>query len=149
MKINLQAVRNVFSPFAEINAMRYETLRHETFTENAISEISTESKEYHLVLYKGLDIAASFSLSPLNKDIICLQKIYVREDVWHPGMEHKLLAYAESWAKEIGFKIIQVKCGESGVPFYSKLRYSSSNSASTAQGILYHHMSKQLDPDLK
>jgi N-acetylglutamate synthase-like GNAT family acetyltransferase len=148
MKINLQAVRNVFSPFEEINALRYETLRNETFNDHAITEIPADSKEYHLVLYKGVDIAANFTLSPLNKEVIFLQKIHVREDVWHPGMEHKLLAYAENWAKENGFKEIQVNCGATGVPFYSKLKYTSTDTSTTTQGILYHQMVKKLETEL-
>lgn len=148
MKINLQVIRNVFSPVEEINALQYETLRNEAFKEHAITEIPADSKDYHLVLYRGLDIAANLTLSPLNNEIICMKKIFVREDVWHPGIEYRLLAYAENWAKENGFKTIQVNCGETGVPFYSKLRYSSTDTSITSQGVLYHQMAKKLETEI-
>ena len=145
MKINLQAIRNSFSSYAEIMALRYETLKVEENTKNSEIGPASENKDYHLVLYKNNEIAANLALSPENKNTICVKQVNVKQEIWQAGIEQRLLTYAESWAKENGFSEIKVKCGQTGLPFYSKMNYTATNDTITENGILYHQMLKKLN----
>ncbi|MGM0167241.1 hypothetical protein IGI39_002221 [Enterococcus sp. AZ135] len=106
-----------------------------------------ENKAYcvHFVLYtEDKKAAATVRLLPLNDQLFKLQRMAVLKDYRGNSLGAEIIAEAESFARQQGFKTIELGAQLTAEKFYQKLGYLAYGEVFQDAGIDHVHMKKEL-----
>lgn len=99
----------------------------------------------HFVLYtEDKKAAATVRLLPLNDQLFKLQRMAVLKDYRGNSLGAEIIAEAESFARQQGFKIIELGAQLTAEKFYQKLGYLAYGEVFQDAGIDHVHMKKEL-----
>lgn len=99
----------------------------------------------HFVLYtEDKKAAATVRLLPLNDQLFKLQRMAVLKDYRGNSLGAEIIAEAESFARQQGFKTIELGAQLTAEKFYQKLGYLAYGEVFQDAGIDHVHMKKEL-----
>ena len=88
-------------------------------------ELADEPSYFHLGGFHGEQLVAVLLLRPLDAQTVKMRQVAVHPEAQMRGLGSQLVAFAERFAKERGFKKIVAHARESAVAFYCKIGYST------------------------
>lgn len=83
-------------------------------------------------------------LTTLTKDVMQLRQMAVQPHYQGKGVGAAIIAFAESTARERGFKRLMMHARDVVIPFYEKCGYTIASEQFTEVGIEHHRMEKEL-----
>lgn len=83
-------------------------------------------------------------LTHVDNDTLQLRQMAVDNSLQQKGIGATIVSFAESIAKERGYKILMMHARDNVIPFYQKCGYSISGEQFFEVGIGHHKMEKQL-----
>lgn len=105
-----------------------------------------EAYSVHFVLYTETETpVATVRLLPLDDHTFKLQRMAVLKDYRGKDFGVKIIKEAETFARQQGFKTIELGAQLSAEKFYQKLGYSPYGAIFQDAGIDHIHMKKELD----
>ncbi len=105
-----------------------------------------EAYSVHFVLYTETETpVATVRLLPLNDQTFKLQRMAVLKDYRGKAFGAAIIKEAETFARQQGFKTIELGAQLSAEKFYQKLGYSPYGAIFQDAGIDHIHMKKELD----
>jgi predicted GNAT family N-acyltransferase len=125
-------------------ALRYDILRKPlglTFTQE---QLDNEVNDFHLAAYMDDEIIACLILTQSENGEIKMRQVAVKENKQGMGIGKKLVAFAETFAKEKGFTKMVLHARETAVPFYTALAYNTEGQPFTEVGLPHKKMYKLL-----
>ncbi|MBP5513674.1 MAG: GNAT family N-acetyltransferase [Bacteroidaceae bacterium] len=96
--------------------------KHRISLEVEFDEHDTPDTKYIVAVDDYLPIATC-RLYPLDEEHIMLGRIVVLPEYRHQGIGTRVVAEAEEWAREMGFKVSVVESRDNKIQFYETIGY--------------------------
>jgi GNAT superfamily N-acetyltransferase len=88
-------------------------------------DTASDHMEFHLAAFDGDKAVGCVMLKPLGRDAIQLRQMAVLDSYRGRNIGAMLAGYAESFAREKGFGVIETRARRTARGFYEKLGYQS------------------------
>lgn len=79
-----------------------------------------------------------------NKETIQLRQMAVAHQQQQKGIGRAIIAFAENWGQQNGYKVLMMHARNNVIPFYQKCGYQIAGKEFTEVGMAHHLMQKQL-----
>lgn len=107
-------------------------------------ELDEELHHIHVAYVSDHQVLGILLLKPINANIIKMRQVAVEPNQQGQGIGKIMVAFSEQWAKENGFKTIELNARKTAVPFYLNLAYQIEGSEFEEVGIPHARMIKEL-----
>ena len=125
--------------------LRDKILRKPLNLEFTVDQISDEHDQTHLACYnERVEIVGCLVLKKVNKTNIKMRQVAVDDDSQGEGVGTRLVEAGEVYAKENGFKVMELHARDVAIPFYQKLKYKKVGKQFEEVGIKHYRMEKKL-----
>lgn len=112
-------------------------------TESYINK-EKEKDDILIGLFDNNQLIGCCILTKVNNDTLQLRQMAVLPEFQKSGAGRKIIAYAESIAREKGFKILMMHARDAVLDFYKKCGYEIAGPQFFEVGVPHHKMEKQL-----
>ena len=130
--------------YAQIKQLRQDVLRTPLGLILSEKDLAGEENQTHICAIENDTVIASVIFKPLEKNLIKLRQMAVADNHQGRGVGNKIVRFGEDWAKQQGFKIIELHARISALNFYKKLGYHSIGETFTEVGVPTIKMIKDL-----
>jgi len=103
-----------------------------------------EQQDILVAAFEGEEIMGCCILTPIDDQAIQLRQMAVKQTSQGTGIGAAIVAYAESTAKEKGYKTLFMHARDAVIPFYEKQGYHIEGQGFTEVNIPHHKMKKEL-----
>jgi GNAT superfamily N-acetyltransferase len=107
-------------------------------------EIADDAGRRHFCAVADGAVVASVSFKPLGPHTLQLKQMVVAEDRQREGLGARLLAYAEDWARRVGYGVIILNARIGAEEFYTRLGYRCEGDVFDENTIPHIRMTKRL-----
>ena len=108
-------------------------------------QLASEYDSFHFAyLTKDYDMLGCLVMKPIDPDTVKMRQVAVRETSQKMGIGTALVAYAEKWAADRGFRQIELHARDKAIPFYLRLNYKKLGRPFKEVGITHYKMVKKL-----
>lgn len=105
--------------------LRNEILRRPFGLQFTPEDRKNDEPDFHLACYHEGRLVGCLILKALSPTEFKMRQFAVADDCQRRGVGTALVAFAERFALERGFRVIELHARETAVPFYEKLGYQS------------------------
>lgn len=126
-------------------ALRDRILRHPLGLYFTTEQLEAETDEFHLTAWDDNQLLACLVLKPVDVFTVKMRQVAVHENLQGQGIGKKLVAFAETFAREHLFKSMVLHARESAIPFYLAQGYELFGEPFTEVSIPHRSMRKKLD----
>ena len=132
--------------FDESYQLRYLLLRKPLDMQFKLRDIQQEYKEFHLGIFSLVDeLLGTLTLRPLNEKALKMRQLAISEQYQGQQLGKKLVKFAEEWALNKGYEMIELSARMPVVEFYEKLGYQKVGDEHEEIGIPHQKMEKVID----
>lgn len=124
--------------------LREETLRKPLGLSLTADELADDAMRQHFCAVEYGAVVGTVSLRPLNESTLHLKQMAVSEAKRAARIGSQLLAYAEDWGTEAGFRLMIAHARVGAEGFYLKLGYAQEGEAFEEQTIPHVRVTKRL-----
>lgn len=103
-----------------------------------------EKNDFLLAAFEGEEMVGCCVLTPKGNTTVQLRQMAVRNDFRGQGIGAAIIAFAESFSRRHGYKVLMMHARDPVIGFYEKCGYSIFGAAFTEVGIGHHKMQKHL-----
>lgn len=112
------------------------------FTEE---QLASEYDSHHLGIYDSQGtLIGCLVLKPIDKSIIKMRQVAIAESHQNKGYGQSLVRYSEIFAKDQGYKKMELNARITAIPFYNKLDYKQVGKQFEEVGIPHFKLVKSL-----
>ncbi len=130
--------------YAEALRLREEVLRKPLGLALTDAELALESRCFHLGAFAGSALNAVLLLQPLNDDTVKMRQVAVRQELQKRGAGSQLIAFAEEFARQRGYRTVVANARSTALGFYLQLGYSASGAEFIETSVPHQLVSKVL-----
>jgi len=106
-------------------SLRYDVLRKPLGLQFEIKDIEKEWDSIHIACYdKNAIMVGILVLKPLDDDTLKMRQVAVDPNQQKNGIGQFMVDFSENWARDNGYKRIELHARIEAVPFYEKLSYT-------------------------
>jgi GNAT superfamily N-acetyltransferase len=109
-------------------AIRDDVLRKPIGMRLRDKDIASDRAEFHLAAFDGDKAVGCVVLKPLGKEAIQLRQMAVVDSHQRQNIGARLVGYAEAFARQKGFSVVETRAWRTARGFYEKLGYQSRES---------------------
>ncbi|MEX0813245.1 MAG: GNAT family N-acetyltransferase [Chitinophagales bacterium] len=142
--LNLKKINFASLDYKKTVALRDLLLRKPLGLKFSEAELEKETNMLHLAFFDRENCIACLVLVPESKGKIKMRQVAVNEAYQSKGIGKKLIAAAEKYAREKGFKKMYCHARATALPFYQKLKYQQVGEAFEEVGIPHYKLEKNL-----
>jgi predicted GNAT family N-acyltransferase len=124
--------------------LRREILRTPLGLDFTNEELEQESSQVHIGCYLNTQLAGVLLLKNSADHTLKMRQVAVKNEFQKMGVGKEMVVYAEKWARDNGYKTMELNARKTAVPFYLKLNYSIEGSEFMEVGIPHSKMLKKL-----
>jgi len=117
--------------------------KHQIPLNKEFDEHDTPSTKYIIAVDDYLPVATC-RLYPLDEERMMLSRIVVIPEYRHQGLGTLMVAEAEQWAKELGYRFTILESRDNKTAFYERLGYSGDYSQKIEGTFVCYRMEKEL-----
>lgn len=126
-------------------ALRDRILRHPLGLYFTPEQLAAEGDEFHLTAWDDNQLLACLVLKPVDAFTVKMRQVAVQENLQGQGIGKKLVAYADTFAREHLFRTMVLHARETAIPFYLVQGYELFGEPFTEVSIPHRSMRKKLD----
>ena len=130
--------------YAAMISLRLNVLLHPIGINESYINKEKEQLDILIGLFNDNMLIGCCILTRINNETIQLRQMAVLPEFQKSGSGRKIIAYAESIAKEKGYKILMMHARDTVMDFYKKCGYQISGPLFFEVGVPHHKMEKQL-----
>ena len=130
--------------YAAMIRLRLNVLLHPIGIPESYINKENEKKDILIGLFKDNSLIGCCILTRISDDTIQLRQMAVLPEFQKSGSGKKIVAFAESIARQNGFKLLMMHARDAVLDFYNKCGYQVSGPQFFEVGIGHHRMEKQL-----
>lgn len=132
--------------FDEAIELRNQVLREPLGIKFHCTAIEQEYLEYHLASYclETNTLVATLSLRTINSEIIKMRQVAVLPSRQNQGIGKRLVSYSEHFARNKGYKIMELHARIEAKRFYEQLSYTTKGRLFKEVGIDHIKMFKEI-----
>ena len=124
--------------------LRREVLRYPLGLDFSAQELATENSFFHFVMLDGDEVIATATATDLGDGVVKIRQVAVDFGLRGNGYGRDIMLFAEDWAMEAGYKLVELHARAVVVDFYLKLGYEMVGEDFEEVGIPHQKMRKQL-----
>ncbi len=124
--------------------LRYAVLREPLGLNYTREQLLAEDKDIHLVYFTDSMVLGTMMLTPLENGRIKMRQVAIDEQYQGAGIGSKMVEYAEAYALDLGYNIMEMSARKTAVPFYLKLGYQTVGDEYEEVTIPHYKMEKDL-----
>lgn len=143
--LHFRHIQHASVEYALTVALRDRVLRHPLGLYFTPEQLEAESEEFHLTAWDDNQLLACLVLKPVDAFTVKMRQVAVQENLQGQGIGKKLVAYAETFAREHLFKNMVLHARESAIAFYLVQGYELFGEPFTEVSIPHRAMRKNLD----
>lgn len=124
--------------------LRYVILRQPlglSFTEE---EIAKEKNNIHIASYDDDEMLGCCMLTPLDNDTVQLRQMAVPDKLQGKGIGASIMSFAETLARDKGYKKIVMHARDTAIGFYEKFGFKQKGTTFLEVNLPHHVMEKKL-----
>lgn len=145
LTLRFRNIQHASVEYALTVALRDRVLRHPLGLYFTPEQLEAESDEFHLSAWDDNQLLACLVLKPVDAFTVKMRQVAVQESMRGQGIGKKLVAFAETFAREHLFKNMVLHARESAIPFYLVQGYELFGEPFTEVSIPHRAMRKNLD----
>ena len=145
MNVILKTIAVDDQKYQQFLELRDEVLRRPIGMSIYSDDLSNDKNEVIFIALSDDEVIGCLMLKPLASGVGKLRQMAVSSDSQGKGIGQKLMMTAEDFAKNNGFRLLELNARITAVPFYEKLGYLVEGSEFTEVGIPHLFMKKDLD----
>ncbi len=147
MAVNLQLKSTPHGSveYALTIALRDRVLRYPLGLYFTPEQLEAESEEFHLTAWDDNQLLACLVLKPVDAFTVKMRQVAVQENLQGQGIGKKLVAFAETFAREHLFKTMVLHARDTAIPFYLAQGYELYGEPFTEVSIPHRSMRKKID----
>lgn len=108
-------------------------------------DLDAESDQYHVACLDDGKIVGILLLKPVGNGVLKMRQVAVSPTVQGQGIGSRMVKFSETWAREQGYRFMELHARKTAVDFYLQLQYSIAGDEFTEVGIPHLKMVKGLD----
>jgi predicted GNAT family N-acyltransferase len=142
--MGLKQIDHGSEEYKQVVQLRFSILREPLglcFTEE---DLASEKDHIHIAAYEEDDLLACCMLIKIDKGTVQLRQMAVKKNLQRKGIGASLMSFAESLAKDKGFKRIIMHARQTAIGFYEKFGYKVKGNVFTEVNIPHVVMEKHL-----
>ena len=124
--------------------LRYKVLREPLGLVYTPEQLADEKDEAHIVALKQDEVVGVLLLKVAGAKVLKMRQVAVATDRQHSGIGKLLVFFAEQYAKNNGFHLIELHARDVAKDFYLKLNYKVEGNVFMEVGIPHYKMKKVL-----
>lgn len=124
--------------------LRHLILRQPLGLSFTAEELQAESNSHHIGCFIDEKLVGCLVLKPIGGKQIQMRQVAVDAAIQGKGIGKRMVAYSESFSKELGFAEMILHARETAVPFYESLGYAKVGEGFTEVTIPHWSMEKAL-----
>ena len=124
--------------------LRYKILRIPLGLTFSSADLAKDKDDIHIGVFGEEEIFASLILTDHGDHSIKMRQVVVDDRHQGQGIGKKLVQYADSYAREKGYRLIHCHARDTAKQFYLKLGYKVVGDEFTEIGIKHYYMEKLL-----
>ena len=106
--------------------LRTDILRTPLGLEFLAKDLAEEWKEYHLAAFDdNSKLVGILVFRPLDRKKLKMRQVAISEHLQKQGIGRKLVKYSEVWARNKGFKRLELSARDTAIPFYKNMEYKT------------------------
>ncbi len=106
--------------------------------------LQAEKDQYHLGLFLAGKMIGILLFKHEGEQLLKMRQVAIDEDFQGQGYGKKLVAYAEDFAREKGYRRISLHARLTAVPFYNRMGYKIASAEFLEIGIPHYKMEKRI-----
>lgn len=131
--------------YDEAVRLRYDILRKPLGLFYNPEDLAIEYDQVHIGCYNGHQVLTGYlNLTPLTDKIVKMRQVAVAAPLQGQGIGRLMVAYAEQWAQQSEFLVMELNARENAIPFYLRLNYEKVGDRFEEVGIPHFKMKKML-----
>lgn len=130
--------------YEEVVQLRFTVLREPLGLCFTKEDLEKEKDHIHIAAYEEDDLLACCMMIKLDKDTVQLRQMAVKKNLQRKGIGASLISFAESIAKDKGFKRIIMHARKTAIGFYEKFGYKAEGNEFVEVNIPHYVMEKAL-----
>lgn len=130
--------------YLESVALRQDVLRTPLGLKFTKENMVTDADELHIAASDGTSIVGILLLRPLSENTVKMRQVAVRKELQGAGIGKQMVAYSESLAHSMGFKVIELNARKVALAFYLSQGYTQVGDEFLEIGIPHFKMIKNL-----
>ncbi len=140
----IKLIQHGSKEYEDMVALRYEILRKPLNLQFTSEQFAAEKNNYHLGYYLDCKLIACLMLVPETGHNIKMKQVAVANEWQGKGIGAKIVAFAEKYAVDSGFRYVYCHARDSAVPFYVKSGYIIKGEMFQEVNIPHYYMDKKL-----
>ena len=112
--------------YDELVQLRTKILRKPLGLEFTIDQLSNEYNDFHFGIYnQELKLLGGMIFNNTGNNTLKMRQVAVDDVCQNKGIGKFMVKQSEEWAKEKGFKKIELNARDTAIPFYQSLGYEA------------------------
>ena len=111
--------------YADALQLRQEILRLPLGLTFTAAETAHDAEDFHFGAFEGSLLVAILILQPIDGDKIKMRQVAVSPDFQGHGIGSKLVAFAEEFAQQQGYRTLVAHARTTALTFYQRLGYTA------------------------
>jgi predicted GNAT family N-acyltransferase len=124
--------------------LRYKILRIPLGLTFSRADLARDKDDIHIGVFDKDNILATLVLTDMKDGSVKMRQVAVEGAVQGSGLGKKIIAYADGYARDKGYKLIHCHARATAKGFYLKQGYKSIGDEFTEVGIKHYYMEKKL-----
>ena len=124
-EISLREVAYGSDGYKALLAIRDDVLRKPIGMRLRDKDTATDHAEFHLAAFDGEKAVGCVVLKPLGQEVIQLRQMAVLNSHQRQSVGARLVGYAEAFARQKGFSVMETRAWRTAQGFYGKLGFQS------------------------
>jgi predicted GNAT family N-acyltransferase len=124
--------------------LRYKILRIPLSLTFSSHDLAKDKNDIHIGIFDGEAIVATLTLTDMGDGTVKMRQVAVDDTIQGKGFGKTLVAFADSYARDKGYKLIHCHARDTAKPFYLKLGYTVAGDEFQEVGIKHYYMKKKL-----
>jgi N-acetylglutamate synthase-like GNAT family acetyltransferase len=142
--MDLRIIEHGTAEYEQMIELRLALLRRPLGLLFTTHQLASEKYDILIGAFEGSELIGCCVLTSCDPTTIQLKQMAVKPDKQVKGIGRKIVAFAETVAKEKGYKLLMMHARSTATGFYEKCGYELKGEKFTEVGIPHYYMEKKL-----
>jgi GNAT superfamily N-acetyltransferase len=130
--------------YKQMVALRYEILRKPLGLSFSEEQLAEEKNDILIAAFEEDDMLGCCILSPIDNHTLRLRQMAVQRNLQGKGIGESIMSFAETLARDKGFRLLMMHARDTAIGFYEKFGYKVKGDQFIEVKTAHHIMEKQI-----
>lgn len=142
--MGLKQIDHGTSDYQKVIQLRYSILRAPLGLSFTQEDLDKEKEHIHIASFEDDDLLGCCMLTKIDQHTLQLRQMAVKDNLQRKGIGASIMSFAESIAKDKGYRRIIMHARDTAIGFYEKFGYKVKGEQFTEVNLPHHVMEKAI-----